>query len=452
MKSERLSRLEQAGLAALLLAAILFGVLTEVRSDFSKHRLTDLDVYLRAAWAVRSGQDIYAVTDPHGWHFNYLPIYAIALVPLADPPPGVDRAGALPFGVSVAIWYVINLVCLGWAANILASALERATAPTLGGIPPPYSRWWWALRVIPIVIAIGPVGFTLGRGQSNLVLLLALSAMIAAVLDHRMTSAGLWLAAAICIKVIPVYLLIYPLWRRNLRMLAGCSVGLFIGLLLIPGVVLGPAAAVGYLAKWNGVMAHPASAPGGDRSRDAELLDPNRNDIQSFQAIVHRWSNFRETVTIPQAGHRSSPLEPFTRVVHWSLGAILTFMTLLMAGIRPRDALGEELVISSLIILMILLSPASHIHYFALGIPLIMGLMASARGEQAYPTRWWMALLVGYGIAVAVPLIPAFAVLGELGLAAGAALALWCAAFFSSLNPVFTRGESASKATLSPHN
>ncbi|HVN29964.1 MAG TPA: glycosyltransferase family 87 protein, partial [Candidatus Binataceae bacterium] len=404
------------------------------------------------AWAVRSGQDIYAVPDPHGWHFNYLPIYAIALVPLADPPPNVARAGMFPFGVSVAIWYIINLVCLARAVNILAAVLERAMAPRLGGIPPPYSRSWWSLRVIPVVIAVAPVGFTLGRGQSNLILLLAISAMIAAVLERRMTAAGLWLAAAICIKVIPVYLLIYPLWRRNLRMLAGCGVGLFIGLFMIPAVVLGPARALGYLAEWNRVVAHPASAPGGDRSRDAELLDPNRNDIQSIQAIVHRWSNFSETVSIPRGAFRSSRLQPYARVVHWAGGAILTVITLMLAGLYPRDALSEELVIASLLVPMILLSLASHLHYYALLIPLIMGLMAWACGPQVYPGERWIVFFASLAIALLLPLIPGLEMLGDLGLAAAASLSLWAAALVVVSSAPRNDDKSASGAALSLHN
>src|SRR6516165_9185130 len=71
---------------ALLLAALGFGVVVEYRSTFLTRRMTDLDVYLRAAWAVRTGADIYTITDDNGWHYHYPPLFAILMTPLADPP------------------------------------------------------------------------------------------------------------------------------------------------------------------------------------------------------------------------------------------------------------------------------------------------------------------------------------------------------------------------------
>ena len=83
-----LRRLERWGLLALMVLFAGFGVATEVRSAFLRRPMTDLQVYLRAAWAARSGGDIYAITDDNGWHYHYPPLLAIALIPLADAPAG----------------------------------------------------------------------------------------------------------------------------------------------------------------------------------------------------------------------------------------------------------------------------------------------------------------------------------------------------------------------------
>jgi hypothetical protein len=66
---EKPTPLERIGLIALLAAAIVFGPIVELRSAFLTHRRTNLDVFLRAAWAARTGRDIYTITDPNGWHF-----------------------------------------------------------------------------------------------------------------------------------------------------------------------------------------------------------------------------------------------------------------------------------------------------------------------------------------------------------------------------------------------
>src|SRR5689334_10152746 len=84
---EPVRRWEAIGLWLLLLVFLPLGALVEYRSAFLKRRMTDLNCYLRAAWAVRQGGgDLYHVLDDNGWHYNYPPLYAILLAPLADPP------------------------------------------------------------------------------------------------------------------------------------------------------------------------------------------------------------------------------------------------------------------------------------------------------------------------------------------------------------------------------
>ncbi len=103
------------GLTALTALVICFGALVEMRSAFMQRRMTDLGVYLRAGWAARTGADIYDVTDANGWHFQYPPLFAILMAPLADPPAGTDRAGTVPYPVSVAIWYGLSVRSWCWA-------------------------------------------------------------------------------------------------------------------------------------------------------------------------------------------------------------------------------------------------------------------------------------------------------------------------------------------------
>ncbi len=81
---------EVAGIVALLVAVIGLGVATEIHSAFLQRRQTDLDTYLRAAWAVRTGGNMYGITDTNGWHYNYPPLLAILLVPLADAPRALE--------------------------------------------------------------------------------------------------------------------------------------------------------------------------------------------------------------------------------------------------------------------------------------------------------------------------------------------------------------------------
>ena len=63
-----LSKWEQRGLVVLAGLVVHFGVLVEIRSAFLARRMANLDVNLRAAWAIRTGRDFYAITDDnHQW-------------------------------------------------------------------------------------------------------------------------------------------------------------------------------------------------------------------------------------------------------------------------------------------------------------------------------------------------------------------------------------------------
>jgi alpha-1,2-mannosyltransferase len=215
-----LSRLDKVGLSLFILVLFAFGVITEIRSAFQVTRRTDFGVYVRAAWAVTAGKDLYTVTDDHGWHYCYPPTFAILLVPLAEPYQFDTQTRHLPFAVSVAIWYVLSVGCAAFAANALAS-----------GVVPGAVRWsrrWWYARLVPVYVCIGGVGFTLGRGQVNLLLIALVAGAFAATVRGRRVASGAWLAGAAALKMIPALLVLFPLVRRDWRALIGVALGGFV--------------------------------------------------------------------------------------------------------------------------------------------------------------------------------------------------------------------------------
>src|SRR5262245_3652476 len=205
----------RVGLWMILVAVLVFGGLVEMRSAFLKRRMTDLDVYLRTAWAVRTGADIYDVLDDNEWHYQYPPLLAILATPLADAPAGASRTFMLPFSVSVAIWYVLSVLALAWAIHVLARAAEEPDRVPFGCLR------WWQLRIYPFLVCILGIGSSLVRGQVNLFVLALLAMVIASLAQRKSLAAGLWLGTAICIKVIPAFLLLVPFWLRDRRCLIG---------------------------------------------------------------------------------------------------------------------------------------------------------------------------------------------------------------------------------------
>jgi hypothetical protein len=429
-----LTRWQRAGLAFLVAGFIIFGVLVEVRSSFLRRRMTDLGVYLRVAWAVRTGADLYSVTDDNGWHYQYPPLFAILMAPLADPPAGVERAGMLPFGLSVAIWYVFSLACLFLGVHWLASALEERARhgsrirENTGSGKPAFSRMrlpcrrWWALRVLPILACLPPIGHTLMRGQVNLLLLALLCATAAALVRRQGRRAGWWLAAAICLKVIPAFLLLIPVWRRDGRCLVHCGLGLIIGLALIPAAVFGVAQTGRYYQIYVQELLAPGMGQGSSQTRAKELINMTGNDSQSLLAAMHNtWHLDRAT-----RPHQPGPTLRWTSI---ALGILLTCLPLLAYGSRPRSGPATALLLGTLTINMLLLSPVSHLHYFSLSVPVVMGLLA-ARWEQTGNDTLGagMLLLLGLNlVANTLPNLQGLEMLRDVGVAMYGALLLWLA-------------------------
>ena len=125
-----LYRRERIGLVLFAVLILGFGVLTEIRSCFLQFTHTDFGMLARAAWAVRTGGDIYLVTEDGGLHYTYPATFSAFMVPFADPPRGYDRAGYLPYPVSVALWYLISVALI---SSVLLQSRGAGLGATFGG-------------------------------------------------------------------------------------------------------------------------------------------------------------------------------------------------------------------------------------------------------------------------------------------------------------------------------
>ncbi|MBI3410351.1 MAG: DUF2029 domain-containing protein [Planctomycetes bacterium] len=393
---------ERAVAAVLIAIPIVFGIVVLVRSSFLDTRRTDVGCYLRAGWAVRAGVDPYAVTDDNGWHFAYPPVAALLFVPLADAPADADRAGMLPYPLSVVIWYLINAACILLATHWIASTLEEHSVdPALRAMPAGCRRWWF-VRVFPLLLCLVQIGSTLSRGQVTPLLILCVAGMFRATVKGRSWRSGLWLAAAICVKLIPAFLVLFPLWRRDRRALAGVTLGVLAGFVIIPSLVWGvPGALEMHERMLRGIIL-PAMSEAGDQTRARELTNINGTDHQSIGAILHNyqyWGNL---------ANRPAQPDPWVRIAHWAIGGLLTLLTLVAAGWkRDDDPIRMLLFLGALFVLMIVISPLSHLHYFAKALPLVMGLHAAGLGPRPALMPSWAisAALVLTCAAYAMPTV-----------------------------------------------
>lgn len=423
---EPLNRLDRLCLFAFVAALLILAGLVVSRSSLLERRCGDWNVFARAAWAARSGTDLYDITDDNGFHYLYPPTFAILLAPLADAPAGAPRSGLMPYPLTVLYWYYFNVFCLAVSAHWLACAVERSS-PVWSRPDWRFSRGWWGLRLWPMLACLPPIGHTLIRGQVGTLLLLLLSGMILASVRRKSWQAGVWLACAICLKLIPALLLIYPLVRRDVKFLAACTAALLVLAVAIPLAVRGSEQTWRDYQKWNQVMIAPAIAGGTDTSRAEEVLNVTATDSQSFLAMIHN-TTYLERETRPRQA--SSLTRWLARLASGTL--LLAVLAASWRFIGPRganpsaDAPATVVAWGALVEVMLLASPVCHLHYFSLSMPLVAGLIAVAWKNQRRPALGVpLSMLIALNIAAnTVPHFPGLEVWRDVGLAGYAAIGL----------------------------
>lgn len=446
---------ERLGLIGLLVVLIALGAFVEWRSARERHKRTDLGVYLRAAWAVRSGQNIYTITDNNGWHYHYPPLLAILLTPMADPsdaplhePLNTLGVWTIPWAVSVGLWYVLSVYALWLAVDLIAgAATDMLRGPPPQGLlwsaidPSQSPRFWWLLRASVILFCLPAVARGMVRGQVGTFQLLLIAGMAAALIRGWSFRAGLWLAGAICLKIIPAFLLLVFLWRRDWRALCGCAIGLLIGLVIIPGFVLGPQQTLdSYVAIYREVLQPsleggenrnleaPSSAASKPGDRGRELTNINATDSNSPMTVLHNLSH----LSTPRAWRPTEAL-PWIKWTHLLIGVGLTIVTLQAAGWRKSKAFNDPLSIllfvSALTLIHVLLSPVSHPHYLTLAVLPVMALLLTAWTHMPFPrlSAGWQQLLWSTAVIHVLTVLPGLEILREIGLVLWGGLALWLA-------------------------
>jgi len=407
---DRLNRRERLALAFGAALLVAFGALITARSAYMLNPKTDFQCYARAGWAVRAGADVYDVTDNNGWHFAYPPVFAIAMLPFADPYPFHPRDGYWPFAASVAVWYVLSVLAFGYAAHAFASA--AAPGLTRG------SRAWWSARLVPAFVCIGSLGHTLGRGQVNALVLALIAAGFLATMRQRRFLGGAWLATAAVVKIVPALLVLFPLVRRDRRGLVGYVAVAVLLMVVVPVATWGPTGAKDATCKMVEVVIGPVFDADADQTRAKELHGTTATDNQSVQAAVQAWIH-------PDRGSRPPRAEPTATLAHLAIAAFVLLVTAVVGYRRRRSTPADQLLfLGCLCAAMVIATPVSHMHYHAFLFPLVAGLWHRREELPGVSKVLWM-----WAVLTSIPLFPGppFDRLRECGLGAAATLVLWAA-------------------------
>jgi hypothetical protein len=311
-----------------VLVVLLF--VQHVKREF--HPLgSDLTSYLLSSQALLHGSSPWQTEAAYPYLY---PIFlAFILIPLS----------LVPRWLSTALWFLANLSALAVAVDIvLGLALEKTR---LG----PRERWGLPLLAL-LVLLFNPIQNQMVNGQVNGIVLLCCVLFLKHLLRGRTLLASILLAAAISVKLFPLLLLAFVLFRRQYATAAitGVCTAIFC---LAPAVLLG-AHAVPIVSEYF----HSVVVGGGVLSAQAH----GHPAVFTLAGFVTFW--------FPAAANWPL-LKPLSGLVVLSLLAVLEIHRLRQS--RGDDGPAAAWWFCLYLTAMLLVVPMSEIHYQLFLIPAI---------------------------------------------------------------------------------
>ena len=342
------------GIAILVaMARAVYQVLTSNLEDFY--------LYYLAASAFRSKMDVYSMHSWEHWQpladalrvptyappYRYPPLLAVLIMPLLALPP---RAAGF-------VWTVVNTMAALGAVAVLAVILPggRKRLP-----------WMWLIAVLFV-----PVLSTLVSGQVNALVLLSIAVALWAVQRNRQLLGGLALSIGVMVKLMPLTLVAYFLWRRQWRVVAGAIAGTAIlALICIPFV------------GWDAMLSYGQHMV---MKADPHLLQANPQN----QSLV---GFFSRILTAYPWGASWADNPPLAWALGRGFGLLLLGATFLLCW--PARRIGSLLLEeTSLVIIATLLYPSiCWYHYLMLLLIPLFTLLWSNPDDPRRRIRIWVAI------------------------------------------------------------
>lgn len=343
----------------LLLVLVSCGYSAVYRAAWSPKERTDYTVYLAAGQAVLDGADIYKVQNSRGWNYVYPPPFALALAPLPY----------LSVAAGTALWFILEVVSLTAALFMVLSMLPAFWRAR--------HQYWLGVMLFFSVCEILVSGSVRCQASEFFIFCVIAAFYFNDRREHLLS--GLSLAGAIFIKVFPLSLLAYFVWRRQWRTVMATVLALFVLGAVIPTAVWGQQKAAEHWTHWVDQVVKPALASNDDRAGSSplygQLLDAQKPRNHSQEALY---------LTAGLDEHAASLLSKVT--------GLLMLAVMLWASRRVHDHFDELALISAFVLWHLMIPPISESHYFGL-LMLPLGVYY-IRCIQAGPDGVWPARLM----------------------------------------------------------
>jgi hypothetical protein len=341
---------------------------------FGHGKTKDYGLWYWAGQQVLNGGPLYPADIREYFEFIYPPLPAILL--------------AIPswFG-KIALYSVLSILNIAawWYTGMLSNAMTGS-----GRTPGPW------LEALPALVTVTFVFDMFDLGQPNLVLLAMMLYGFWSLRHQRSWLAGFMFALGTAIKVFPIAVLPYLVWRRNWG--AAVATVAFTGILLyiVPAPIRGFERNAAEVKTWYQGMVGSSSEKGFGQRDEQNWSWVN----QSLIAVTHR---LVRPINYNQEDPNKPPrtmnvIDVDYRTANWIVLALSALLGLGFVAVMPRQALrtarsdAEELGI--LFCLMTVASPLARQYYFMwLFFPITVLMHRAAFDERAnVRLGTWLAL------------------------------------------------------------
>ncbi|MDR3469498.1 MAG: glycosyltransferase family 87 protein [Xanthobacteraceae bacterium] len=290
---------------------------------------------------------------------------------------------------------VVMLSCL----NLLAWWVAIALSNRLSGDDRPVAPW---VAAAPVIVTLPFVYDQFHIGQPNLLLLALALCGFCLLRRDRGWLAGLPFAAAGAIKVFPMLILPWLLWRGYWRTTLSMVALLIVFLVVVPGAIRGFDRNWSELGGWVSGML----PSGGDREfgQRADLWGWKN---QSLYAVEHRLLRPIDAEIDPDEAEPPTfvnllDLDPRTvdAVVLATALAIGTGFVLLMPARRRRTRQSDAAEWSILALLVVIASPVARSYYYVWMLLPYVVLVRSAAGEPDRRVARWQVFAVALSVVL----------------------------------------------------
>ncbi len=356
---------------------------------FGHGKTKDYPLWFWAGQQIVHGGDLYP-HDPHTtFAFLYPPPAAILLAIPAS-------LGKIPLYLFLAL---LNVVAW-WVTAQLSNAMT--------GDETPASPW---LAALPSIATISFTFDMFDLGQPNLVLLAMMLWGFWLLQHERPWSSGLLFALATAIKVFPVAVLPYLVWRRQWASAASTIVFLAVFLIAIPTPIRGFQHNVSELKTWYQGMVGSSSEAGFGQREDQNWSWMN----QSLISLTHRLTR---PVDYNQDNPNNAPaymnlLNLDFKAANWVVLAVSALIGIGFVAAMPpasrRTPRSDAEELGILFCLMTVASPLARQYYFIwLFFPLtVLVHRAAFDPREAARKATWIVLALSAALAcLSLPLFP----------------------------------------------